>query len=303
MTSIRKSSFDQDDLSTDTTNTHLSKNSELCLARIQQETHRLRKKRKEHRDSANSSDDDEPSSVSQQHHHKGTAAAAVAGRLVLEQQQQQTPQNPTANIFLVDKSFDSALSTTSATKLNWNEIVSSNSERSLKSEEETANNLTLKSATSSVSRNSHNSNINSITKEEKLELSSQDDDEDIIVLQRGDSIAKKNHFQDPPPVVAITTTTNSSTSLAHYYLSSKKNKKKTTMLEEHARKEDEAFQKKLIDEVLGKDAGDKVSMEKVVMIIWQFRDDKDVIKFMTRFVCKVRKTKSSIDYRVEKSWV
>jgi hypothetical protein len=61
------------------------------------------------------------------------------------------------------------------------------------------------------------------------------------------------------------------------------------MAEEHAQKEDEDFQKKLIDEVLGKDAGDKVSMEKVVMIIWQFRDDKDVIKFMTRFVCKVRR--------------
>ena len=56
---------------------------------------------------------------------------------------------------------------------------------------------------------------------------------------------------------------------------------------EESKKEEEAFRKKLIDEVLGKDAGDKVSMEKVMMIIWQFRDDKEVIKFMTRFVCKV----------------
>ena len=54
------------------------------------------------------------------------------------------------------------------------------------------------------------------------------------------------------------------------------------------KKEHEAFRKKLIDEVLGKDAGDKVPMEQVMMIIWQFRDDKDVIKFMTRFVSKVR---------------
>ena len=55
------------------------------------------------------------------------------------------------------------------------------------------------------------------------------------------------------------------------------------------KQEHEAFRKKLIDEVLGKDAGgDKVPMDKVMMIIWQFRDDKDVIKFMTRFVSKVR---------------
>ena len=44
---------------------------------------------------------------------------------------------------------------------------------------------------------------------------------------------------------------------------------------------------RLIDEVLGKDAGDKVPIEKVVMIIWQFRDDPQVVKFMTRFVAKV----------------
>ena len=56
------------------------------------------------------------------------------------------------------------------------------------------------------------------------------------------------------------------------------------------KKEHEAFCTKLIDEVLGKGgAGDgKIPMDKVMMIIWQFRDDKDVIKFMTRFVSKVR---------------
>lgn len=32
-------------------------------------------------------------------------------------------------------------------------------------------------------------------------------------------------------------------------------------------------------------------MEKVVMIIWQFRDDPQVVKFMTRFVAKVSETK------------
>lgn len=44
---------------------------------------------------------------------------------------------------------------------------------------------------------------------------------------------------------------------------------------------------RLVEEVLGPDVGDKVPMEKVVMIIWQFRDDPQVVKFMTRFVSKV----------------
>ncbi len=45
---------------------------------------------------------------------------------------------------------------------------------------------------------------------------------------------------------------------------------------------------RLVTEVLGKDsAEDKVPMEKIVMLIWQFRDDKNVAKFMTRFVAKV----------------
>jgi hypothetical protein len=45
--------------------------------------------------------------------------------------------------------------------------------------------------------------------------------------------------------------------------------------------------RRLIDEVLGRDSGDKVPMEKVVMLIWQFRDDPQVVTFMTRFVAKV----------------
>ena len=44
---------------------------------------------------------------------------------------------------------------------------------------------------------------------------------------------------------------------------------------------------RLIDEVLGQDSGDKVPIEKVVMLIWQFREDPQVVKFMTRFVAKV----------------
>jgi hypothetical protein len=43
----------------------------------------------------------------------------------------------------------------------------------------------------------------------------------------------------------------------------------------------------LVDDVLGQSAGDKVQMEKVVMLIWQFRDDPSVVTFMARFVAKV----------------
>lgn len=42
----------------------------------------------------------------------------------------------------------------------------------------------------------------------------------------------------------------------------------------------------LIDEVFGKDTGDVVPMEKVVMLLWQFRDDPQVVTFMTRFVAQ-----------------
>jgi hypothetical protein len=43
----------------------------------------------------------------------------------------------------------------------------------------------------------------------------------------------------------------------------------------------------LVDDVLGKGAGDKVPMEKVVMLIWQFRDDSSVVTFLARFIAKV----------------
>ncbi|KAL3939314.1 MAG: hypothetical protein SGBAC_005936 [Bacillariaceae sp.] len=57
-------------------------------------------------------------------------------------------------------------------------------------------------------------------------------------------------------------------------------------MSDHLQNEHEAFRAKLISEVLGKDTGDKVPIEKVVMIIWQFRDDPQVVKFMTHFVAK-----------------
>ena len=44
----------------------------------------------------------------------------------------------------------------------------------------------------------------------------------------------------------------------------------------------------LVDDVFGKDNQGKVQMEKVVMLIWQFRDDPSVVQFMSQFVQKVR---------------
>lgn len=54
----------------------------------------------------------------------------------------------------------------------------------------------------------------------------------------------------------------------------------------HLKNEHETFKQKLVEEVLGPSSGDRVPMEKVVMIIWQFRDDPQVVTFMTRFVSK-----------------
>ena len=48
-------------------------------------------------------------------------------------------------------------------------------------------------------------------------------------------------------------------------------------------------------DVLGQEGGDEdgersVPMDKVVMLIWQFRDDPTVVTFMARFVAKVSST-------------
>jgi len=50
--------------------------------------------------------------------------------------------------------------------------------------------------------------------------------------------------------------------------------------------EHEAFKNRLVQEVLGHETGDKVPMEKVVMLIWTFREDPEVVTFMSRFVAK-----------------
>jgi hypothetical protein len=44
---------------------------------------------------------------------------------------------------------------------------------------------------------------------------------------------------------------------------------------------------RLVEDVLGENANDRVPMDKVVMLIWSFRDDPSVVSFMARFMAKV----------------
>mmetsp|Transcript_22378 Transcript_22378/g.33061 ORF Transcript_22378/g.33061 Transcript_22378/m.33061 type:complete len:902 (+) Transcript_22378:101-2806(+) len=48
----------------------------------------------------------------------------------------------------------------------------------------------------------------------------------------------------------------------------------------------EEFKTCLVNDVFGSDNQGKIPMEKVVMLIWQFRDDPNVVKFMAQFVAK-----------------
>ena len=42
-----------------------------------------------------------------------------------------------------------------------------------------------------------------------------------------------------------------------------------------------------MNDVFGKDSGLRVPIDKVMMLIWQFRDDPGVVKFMAQLVAKV----------------
>ena len=53
-------------------------------------------------------------------------------------------------------------------------------------------------------------------------------------------------------------------------------------------KDNEEFKNQLVHDVFGRDNKGKVPMEKVAMLIWQFRDDPAVVQFMAQFVAKVR---------------
>ena len=49
----------------------------------------------------------------------------------------------------------------------------------------------------------------------------------------------------------------------------------------------EEFKNQLVHDVFGRDNRGRVPMEKVTMLIWQFRDDPAVVQFMAQFVARV----------------
>lgn len=69
--------------------------------------------------------------------------------------------------------------------------------------------------------------------------------------------------------------------------------KNETLIERE--KKHEEFKKRLVDDVFGKNGDGKVEMEKVTMLIWQFRDDPNVVKFLAQFVAKYSGTRSVFD--------
>ena len=53
--------------------------------------------------------------------------------------------------------------------------------------------------------------------------------------------------------------------------------------------------RRLVDDVFGKDNQGKVPIEKVMMLIWQFRDDPSVVQFMAQFVAKYAGSRDVFD--------
>lgn len=212
---------DRDQQSIDTNSTNLSKqhsSSESYLARIRDETKRLRQKKRE------------------------TRSHSVSSREspVKPKQQERRPPpdsvNPN-NISLAESSFDDSLG----------EIIDDNG----------AEEVSLSEYQVFVNGGNHNNNGTDANASERYQ----------------ESFSQSRHDE--------------SSSLAKQPGGGFFFRKFSRMETYDSQKEREAFRNKLIDEVLGKESGEKVPMEKVMMIIWQFRDDKEVIKFMTRFVSKV----------------
>lgn len=59
--------------------------------------------------------------------------------------------------------------------------------------------------------------------------------------------------------------------------------------------EHEEFKSRLLEDVFGKENKEKVQMEKVMMLIWQFRDDPSVVNFMARFVERFSGSRDTFD--------
>ena len=162
----------------------------------------------------------------------------------------------------------------SPTKLSWNEIVTSSQRH----------HLTLISPLSSNSRKS------------KTVANDEDEDEfSYIYTSRPtiNNISLKSPSTNNEREEVVEQSESANVFLWNIRKRIKKNSsnnkiKMSSSIAAIQKYEHEQFRTKLIDEVLGNNVEDgKVPMEKVMMIIWFFRDDKEVMKFMTRFVSKV----------------
>lgn len=61
----------------------------------------------------------------------------------------------------------------------------------------------------------------------------------------------------------------------------------TTTVQRITTSKHEEFKNQLVHDVFGRDNKGRVPMEKVAMLIWQFRTDPAVVQFMAQFVAKV----------------
>mmetsp|Transcript_6690 Transcript_6690/g.7580 ORF Transcript_6690/g.7580 Transcript_6690/m.7580 type:complete len:1193 (+) Transcript_6690:124-3702(+) len=241
------------------------------LIRIQQETNRIRQKREK-----------------RQHQHQYQCQSGIPDINKSDKGfVSTTPTEGENTCTSLDESIDSTSS-----RISWEDIVNC-SHRSLKKKSILTTALSLTSSTTTTIENKNTLKTATVTRSSHRSIQEQPNDENkvtedyLIVDQRGNSIAKNNHFY----------TTEAAHNSSIYFgwkrrrnnnSNNRNTSKMSTDMIQKQKVEHEAFCNKLIDEVLGKDAGDdgKVPMEKVMMIIWQFRDDKDVMKFMTRFVSK-----------------
>mmetsp|Transcript_11664 Transcript_11664/g.23380 ORF Transcript_11664/g.23380 Transcript_11664/m.23380 type:complete len:1066 (+) Transcript_11664:258-3455(+) len=62
-----------------------------------------------------------------------------------------------------------------------------------------------------------------------------------------------------------------------------------------ATRKHEEFKNQLVHDVFGRDNKGRVPMEKVTMLIWQFRDDPAVVQFMAQFVARFSGSRSTYD--------
>jgi len=72
-------------------------------------------------------------------------------------------------------------------------------------------------------------------------------------------------------------------------------KSQTKMTLSERNKKHEEFKERLVEDVFGKNSEEKVQIEKVTMLIWQFRDDPRVVQFVAKFLTKYSGTRDVFD--------